>query len=580
MSDSLTIRMAKQELEKFARDYPDMKPSKQFELFTSFCAIKKYDFDSDCIDYSLVGDGGDGGIDWIHVVANDTVLDNLEEPDISQIPKNCEIKFIFGQAKEEKGFKASVANSMLSTFMDNFNEGNEPPSRKYNSTLTQKLNELKEFWQVAVTKRPRLEIEINYSTLSDRPAHEDVKSAFKITESGIEKLFDGAKAHTKFTGATDLYSISNSLPSYDSDLKYQDELDGASSKVALVKLSDYYEFLTDDDGQLNQHFFEDNVRDFEGKVEVNKNITATLQSESKTPDFWWLNNGITILVSEAPVSRTKMYSLRDVQIVNGLQTSRSIFDYFSENPDRLESENRSVLVRILTPQEEAEKDRIIRATNSQTNVSIASLRSTDPVHREIEGALKLHSLYYDRRKNYWKNQGVSPKRIISIVALSQAVISAFLDKPDTARARPSSFLKIDSTYEEIFKDRNLEDFVWAARNLKNIELILSQNFTGDQGLRNNLKFYVLMACRALGHCIETDTRIWKSARCPSDFIPSASQITEITNWIHGLANDLATKREESLDKICKGSELKSNIAKEWSHSKVIKAVIEESKQPH
>lgn len=275
-----------------------------------------------------------------------------------------------------------------------------------------------------------------------------------------------------------------------------------------------------------------------------------------------------------------MYSLRDVQIVNGLQTSRSIFDYFSENPDRLESENRSVLVRILTPQEEAEKDRIIRATNSQTNVSIASLRSTDPVHREIEGALKLHSLYYDRRKNYWKNQGVSPKRIISIVALSQAVISAFLDKPDTARARPSSFLKIDSTYEEIFKDRNLEDFVWAARNLKNIELILSQNFTGDQGLRNNLKFYVLMACRALGHCIETDTQIWKSARCPSDFIPSASQITKITNWIHGLATDLATKREESLDKICKGSELKTNIAKEWSHSKVIKAAIKESKQPH
>ncbi|WP_210384381.1 hypothetical protein, partial [Corynebacterium sp. HMSC070E08] len=58
-------------------------------------------------------------------------------------------------------------------------------------------------------------------------------------------------------------------------------------------------------------------------------------------------------------------------------------------------------------------------------------------------------------------------------------------------------LKNDSTYEEIFKDRNLEDFVWAARNLKNIELFLSQHFTGDQGLRNNLKFYALMRLPSL-----------------------------------------------------------------------------------
>lgn len=574
MSDSLTVRMAKQELEKFANDYPDMKPAKQFELFTSFCAIKQYDFDSDCIDYSLVGDGGDGGIDWIHVVANDTVLDNLEDPDISQIPKNCEIKFIFGQAKEEKGFKANAANAMLSTFMDNFNEDDEIPSRRYNSSLTKKLNGLKEFWQVAVTKRPRLEIELNYSTLADKTPHEDVRNAFKIAEDGIEKLFDGAKAHTKFTGATDLYSISNSLPSYDSDLKYQDELDGASSKVALVNLSDYFEFLTDEDGQLNQHFFEDNVRDFEGHVEVNKNITATLQSSSKNPDFWWLNNGITILVSEAPVSRTKMYSLRDVQIVNGLQTSRSIFDYFSDKPELLESETRSVLVRILTPNEEEEKDRIIRATNSQTNVPIASLRSTDPVHREIEGALKLHSLYYDRRKNYWKNQGIQPKRIISIVALSQAVISAFLDKPDTARARPSSFLKNDSTYEEIFKGRSLEDFVWAARNLKHIESVLSQHFAGDQGLRNNLKFYTLMTCRVLGHCISKDFIIWKSAGCPSDFLPTDAQVISLTNWILELAKSLAADRSESLDKICKGPELKTLVADEWSKSKTIKEMVQ------
>ncbi|AJI79470.1 AIPR protein [Corynebacterium singulare] len=573
MPDSLTVRMAKQQFETFAEHYPEMEESKQFELFTSFCAIKQYDFDTDFLEDSLTGDGGDGGIDWAHVIVNDTVFDNLEEPDLSSIPKNSKMKFIFGQAKKETGFKAKAANALLSTFSDLFNESEEKPSRIYNKTFAKKMREIKEFWQLAVTKRPELEIEINYSTFSDRAPHDDTRGAFEVLERHLRGIFSNAKVQTLFTGAAELFCISNSLPSYDSDLKYHVELDSSSGKVALVNLSDYFNFLTDEEGQLNQHFFEDNVRDFEGKVEVNENIISTLQSDSASPDFWWLNNGITILVSDSPISRAKTYSLRDVQIVNGLQTSRCIFDYFSEHAEKLKSDSRSVLVRILSPSEAPEKDRIIRATNSQTTVSVASLRATDPVHREIEGALKLNAIYYDRRKNYWKNQGVSPMKIISVVALSQAVISAFLHKPNTARARPSSFLKTDSTYDEIFNGRPLEDFVWAAINLKNVERILFQHLPGEPGLRNNLKFYILMTCRVLGHCVSVREQRWQSANCPSDYLPSDAVIISLTNWVSEQAKELAAEQNDSLDKICKGSELTSKIANEWENCAPIEELL-------
>jgi hypothetical protein len=42
------------------------------------------------------------------------------------------------------------------------------------------------------------------------------------------------------------------------------------------------------------------------------------------PDFWWLNNGITILATSATMVGKTLH-LEDIQIVNGLQTTETIF---------------------------------------------------------------------------------------------------------------------------------------------------------------------------------------------------------------------------------------------------------------
>jgi len=38
-----------------------------------------------------------------------------------------------------------------------------------------------------------------------------------------------------------------------------------------------------------------------GNVAVNKDISTTLQSTDENIDFWWLNNGITIIASHATI---------------------------------------------------------------------------------------------------------------------------------------------------------------------------------------------------------------------------------------------------------------------------------------
>lgn len=70
---------------------------------------------------------------------------------------------------------------------------------------------------------------------------------------------------------------------------------------------------------------------------------------------------------------SKKLSVDNPEIVNGLQTSHEIYNYFSENPTRLSEEDRNILVRFIVPVSEEVRDDIIFATNNQTNIPKSSL---------------------------------------------------------------------------------------------------------------------------------------------------------------------------------------------------------------
>ena len=110
------------------------------------------------------------------------------------------------------------------------------------------------------------------------------------------------------------------------------------------------------------------------------------------------------------------------EIVNGLQTSMEIYNYFSENREALESEKRSILLRIIVPDNEESRDQIIFATKNQTNIPKATLRVTDPIHLQIEMYFKSRGLFYDRRKNYYKNQDISLRRLLGYLFLHNVLL--------------------------------------------------------------------------------------------------------------------------------------------------------------
>ena len=265
--------------------------------------------------------------------------------------------------------------------------------------------------------------------------------------------------------------------------------------VGLVRLQDLYTFITDANGQIQRRVFEANVRDYQGRTSVNDEIQQSLIA-ANPEDFWWLNNGITVLCTQMTQSG-KIITAENPQIVNGLQTATEIHKYVKEHGAA--DDRRTILVRVIQSTEDEVRDRIIKATNSQTTVQHASLRATDKIQRDIEDYFKLRDLYYDRRKNTYKGQGKPRSRVISITSLAQSVMAIVLQRPDSARARPSSLLKSDQAYQEIFAENHPINLYYVC-----IEAIRAiENRLKDSSLslprkdRSNLRFHVGMYAIAL-----------------------------------------------------------------------------------
>ena len=258
------------------------------------------------------------------------------------------------------------------------------------------------------------------------------------------------------------------------------------------------------------------MRAFQGKIGVNKEIRQSL-NEQGGPDFWWLNNGVTVICSRV-FSQGKQFNLDDVQIVNGLQTSYNIFQAGKENGIESISFSRLLLVRIIETEDGVAKDNIIRATNRQTAVSEASLKATDELQRQIERLFESRGLYYDRRKNYYRNEKKARGKIVSINALAQAVMAMGLSRPDDARARPSNVFREDEEYQKVFHERvPIEIYLWAAKTQREVNQFLqTPEANADRQERTNLRFYVsmLVAARRLGKRVRAPGELAKLVAGP------------------------------------------------------------------
>lgn len=206
-----------------------------------------------------------------------------------------------------------------------------------------------------------------------------------------------------------------------------------------------------------------------------------------------MNNGVTILASRATLNGDTI-TVENPQIVNGLQTSTQIARHFESDL----GDKRSIMVKIVASEDEETRDKIIKATNNQNPMQPATLRATDKIQRDIEDALKSTGLFYDRRKNFYKNEGKQADKIISIPLMAQAVMSIILGRPDTARARPSSLIKDNAVYSDVFSESHpIGMYTNAAAMIRIVDRVLRSRSEMKPRDRSNVRFYVLFWLAAM-----------------------------------------------------------------------------------
>lgn len=479
--------------EKCAESNDELSIAEYFEIYSASEILKDHELTYDDISYGIVGDGGDGGIDSIYTFLNGELL--KEDTEINQNQKKNSIELVVIQSKLSNSFKEDAIIKFRESAEDLFNLANNLDNftSRYNSDLIDKSRLFRNAYSKLAGTFPQIEIHYYYVTQGTE-VHPNVDGKVPKLKEDIGEMFGGAKFSFDFVGASKLLEMTRNVPSTSRVLHVSESPIGtaAGSYICLVALSKYFEFVSDS-GALARSIFESNVRDYQGSVVVNTGIRKTLEN-ADSENFWYLNNGVTIITPRA-VLAGKQLTIEDPQIVNGLQTSHEIYQHFSKLDDHT-GDDRAVLVRVICEENEEARDRIIRATNSQTSIPPASLRSSDEIHRNIEDFLKANGYFYDRKKNHYKNLGMAVSKIISIPYMAQTMMAIILLKPNSARARPSTLINSDAEYRKIFSlDFPIDIYLKVIQIMKVVELHLKAESSSARLERktiNNIKYYVAM----------------------------------------------------------------------------------------
>lgn len=543
--------LLRQEAENFDEAFTE---SEFFEFYSANQLLMEYELSYDEIRMGIAGESLDGGADSIYVFVNGDLI--KEDLDVKEkYKKNPDIELVIIQSKKENGFGEDplLKLSRLSKNLLDLDFERAKFTGRYNESVLSMFELFRKTYVALVTKRPSLKISFYYSSMG-ADVHVNVQKQANDLIADVNEMLPGSKVTVEFIGAHELVTLSQERPNEVFRLPTVEAPLSTSEKVfiALTNIADYYKFVSDGDGKLLRHIFESNVRDYQGKTNVNKEIQATLMSDNKE-EFWWLNNGVTILGSDATTPGGKELIIHNPQIVNGLQSTSEIHRFFASNPDRIENEKRSVLLRIIVPEDEETRDRIIRATNSQTPIPKSSLRATDFIHRNIEEYFRPRSLFYDRRKNYYKNEGRKPREIISLPFLSQCLMSTLLQRPDSARARPSTLLENDESYGKLFHRNNtLNTYFIVASWGRNVELRLKEIKKYETAEISDIKFYVLyyISCLKVESLYPSNNKIdaMEEISLSQQEIDSTSDICyDIYRELGG--NDKVAKGTQYLEKI-------------------------------
>ncbi|MGW3145840.1 AIPR family protein [Streptomyces sp. NPDC001177] len=432
---------------------PNQKMDDFFNYFAASTALQDLDLDIDELRDGIVDGSHDCGVDGLWVLVDDRYVSaNIERHVTVRANK---IELVVLQAKTSPGYQETAFEKLhyhLPLLLDmdrNVSELAESTNAKLLDRTGRFLNVL----EALASSFPAVSIRVIYATRASEPPHPNVQAKGSRLARELSKVASETKCAVEYLGAAELRALSARGAVVVSEMVFTETPMSTSlgeGYVCLVRLDEYHKFITSSNGALRLELFESNVRDYAGRTAVNTAIGETLKANHRE-DFWWFNNGVTIVAEEVRIAGKKIV-IKDPQIVNGLQTSHEIFNHFQ---DAGQHNDRSVLVRVMVPPTSGRaRDVIIRATNSQTQLPPGALRATEKIQKDIEEALSRDGYYYERRANYYKNLGFPLEQVVSMTRLAREYTAFVVGEPHTALKYSETLLLDDSHYFKVFSTDN------------------------------------------------------------------------------------------------------------------------------
>jgi hypothetical protein len=232
------------------------------------------------------------------------------------------------------------------------------------------------------------------------------------------------------------------------DFNYKEVILGRVSVKEIARIFDKY----------GDDLLDKNIRKYLGINAVNKAIHDTLIDDSKRSNFFFYNNGITMICSDFKYNALQKdnwkVQTKSLQIINGGQTCKTIHQVLKDNSD-IDFSDTTVLLRLYSVgSDENVIEGITRATNSQNPVDFRDLKSNDEMQRLLEQGAKELGYVYKRKRDNQTNTDTIPSSVAA-----ESVFAIWRKKPHWAKYKKSETFNV--YYDEIFKDLNAAQMIIA-----------------------------------------------------------------------------------------------------------------------
>lgn len=472
-------------LRSFSDDfgYMELDEPKQFEKFVNNIIFSRQYMRSnptpELIDIVSTGNGQDTGFDGIGIIVNGVLIKNMDEYKFfSEKDFNLDISFIFIQSKARPRFNASEVNNFYFGVDNFFNKESSIPENKTIKRFREIKNFIYENDTLKFNKNPKLYM--YYVVAGEWKSPQDIVAR---KDESVEKLknknifseinaifYDTEKLKVLYT---ELKRKNIKQIQFSSRVALPDITNVTQSFIGSLPMNEFIKIITDSEGNLQGNLFDDNVRHFQGNNKVNTEIENTLKNKDIQDALPILNNGITIITKKIEQTGNNI-SLFDFQIVNGCQSAHVLF----QNKDIIK-ENTNIIIKIIETTNQSLINKIIKATNRQTQVTDEAFESLSDFHRNLEMYYEAKSkqinnpIYYERRSKQYDNdpRKIKSTQIVTLAGQIQSYVATFLEQPHSTHRYYGELL--NSNRSRLFTDKykKYEEYYLSALILNRLDLL-------------------------------------------------------------------------------------------------------------